>query len=570
VRIVTTARVVAAAVLLFLATPGLRAQSISIYNAAGGRAGEIAPGSVAALWIQYDYSKPIPETAMPSVSLYTEGSFGAIPLEIMAGIYSPEVYVPLNTPLGRATITVRFGAEYAYSGSVNVVPSSFELFYDNGIPWWARNESTLDPPPLSLSTKPAKPRDVLTLRGNGLGNASVEQITILLNNQRYSASAAIRAADKVGFDQITFQVPEDSALPTGCYVRLRTQIGGKISKPLLLSLSREGAPCQHPYGLTIDDMTRLDEGGTVPIGRIATSSHVARLGDWRFYFDVINQTVLGNDSDFIRVETADASFRQQDGRSIGFEYDWRSYLPPATGCFAGTVAPGGTAVEGPSGEGISVGETLRLLSSSGSSIQLEQPKFPQGPSEAPDAGTIITSRLSSAGYYFRPPVIGPPAATLEGASPVVFTAGELEVQMPGSQTVPAATIRARQPGPVVLTNSSQLMNVDSSRELTVTWDPQNYTDPETINFYVYTIADSGDISYAECYAPARTGRGTIPTGMMASLKPASGSQRAGYFGIVYYSGKPVGEVRSVALTDGTRMPVIFSFTSSAALGVTIQ
>lgn len=128
---------------------------------------------------------------------------------------------------------------------------------------------------------PAKPGQVLTLYGTGLGpittadNAapgaidfrSQVPVQVIVGGEAVAPVYAGRAPSLPGTDQINFTLPADVA--QGCTVSLQVSVNGALSNPTTLAIAPPGgAACVSPSYST-DVLAKLDQGGTIVVGNFA-------------------------------------------------------------------------------------------------------------------------------------------------------------------------------------------------------------------------------------------------------------------------------------------------------------
>ena len=245
-------------------------QQLQVENAASLLTGDIAAGSLVKLQliIQGGGITPI-DPATVSAQLLPVGFQDPLALSILEVLDATSVLVliPSTTPLGPASVTLNYNGQNSAPQSVYIVATSFGLYSAGGEATLAQN-ITGNGLQLNNLTHPAHPQDFVTLWGTGLGPATADQVTVLLGGHPFPVSYAGPSGDYAGLDQINFQVPDDPAIPQGCYVAVNIQIGNSMSNLATLSLSQDSGPCVHPFGLTADELAELDAGGQVYVGQI--------------------------------------------------------------------------------------------------------------------------------------------------------------------------------------------------------------------------------------------------------------------------------------------------------------
>jgi uncharacterized protein (TIGR03437 family) len=280
-------------------------QQLQVENAASLLGGDIAAGSLVKLQliIQGGPVTPI-DSASVSAQLLPVGFQNPMSLAVLQVLDATSVLVliPSATPVGPATITLNYNGQTA-AQSVNIVATSFGLYSAGGEVALAQN-ITSDGVQLNNLTHPARPHDFVTLWGTGLGSATADQVTVLLGGHPFPVSYAGTSGGFAGLDQINFQVPDDPAIPQGCYVAVNIEIGNTVSNLATLSLTRDAGPCLHPFGLTEDELAQLDSGGQVYVGQIDLFSAIGAPLDSLF------------SPAYVRTESAQAQVLTYDASSL--------------------------------------------------------------------------------------------------------------------------------------------------------------------------------------------------------------------------------------------------------------
>ncbi len=227
-----------------IAQPG----QIVIGNAASFFQNGAAPGSlieidITGLFAGQGGIPPIDPSTV-SVRLRASGSATAVNLTVLSAgqPFGPWIaLLPADIPLGAASVTVAFnGASYP-PGVVEIVPSNFGLFtngaYGTG-PAVARNVANGGAGAANQLTHPALTHQYVTLWGTGLGNATKEQVKVLLGGKPQIVLYAGPAPGEPGVDQINFFVSADPTVPNGCYVSVQVEAEGTLSNLSSISKAR--------------------------------------------------------------------------------------------------------------------------------------------------------------------------------------------------------------------------------------------------------------------------------------------------------------------------------------------
>jgi uncharacterized protein (TIGR03437 family) len=305
-----TVRPVAALVLAWFACGGAFAQQLlQVENAASLLSGDIAAGSLVRLQLIFPGGPVTPiDPATVSAQLVHTGFHDPLPLPIL-GVPDPLsalVLIPRDAALGPATITLSYNGQNSAPQTVNIVATRFGLYSASYAgPALAQN-ITGSGIQLNNLTHPAHPQDYITLWGTGLGPTTADQVTVLLGGRPFPVSYAGPSGNFAGLDQINFQVPDDPAIPQGCYVAVNIKIGDSISNLATLSLARGTGPCRHPLGLTADQLAQLDAGGRAYVGRVNLYSTIGPT----------QSPLLIPDNGYVRADFADSEFLSYDASGV--------------------------------------------------------------------------------------------------------------------------------------------------------------------------------------------------------------------------------------------------------------
>jgi hypothetical protein len=390
------------------------------------------------------------------------------------------------------------------------VPSSFGLF--------TLSNGAGPVPGKNLLTQPARPGDVVSLRGTGLGSATADQVSVLLGGHPFPAGAIGPAPDQPGADQIDFQVPDDPSIPYGCYVAVAVQVQSATSNVGTLSIARDEGACQSPLGFTADQMAQLDAGQSVYLGQVNLYNMVGHPPAARWFYA----------DGFTRMESADALFLSVNAASAA------SFTEPlraddayytCSRASAGTV--GILGLGGP----LSAGSKLVLSSGDKSlDVPLENPLFP----------SLYRAQLP----------VPPISDTPDAVPPPFFAAGTWQITGGGTASVQPFTGQLAVPPSVRMSNPAGLAVIDTSQDLVIQWNGADYTDDYTATLQ---LSASGTIV---CRAPASAGQVTIPAALMAGL-----SQAAYGAGVELLMAPKPGRltVFQVPLANGGTVPTLFRY-----------
>lgn len=249
------------------------------------------------------------QTSMAGVSLkVTLGTTSVDALMIYVTPGQVGAIMPSGTPLGTGTMTLKNASGTSKAFSIQVVQRSFGIFTLNQSgtgPAVIQNFESADNQPVNTVMTPAKPGQVVTLWGTGLGPVSAGESTgpapgdlhpglrlSVGSNQNVSVLYAGRSGCCAGVDQVQFVVPPDTL---GCYVPVVlygpslnihkvTDIAPQ-SNFATMSISEDGKPCTDPSGLTGEDIAHLQQKGSLGVGSVL-------LQLWHPFLENVQSTTL--------------------------------------------------------------------------------------------------------------------------------------------------------------------------------------------------------------------------------------------------------------------------------------
>ena len=513
-------------------------QLLQVENAASLLTGDIAAGSLTRLQLIYQGGPVTPiDPATVSAQLLPMGFQDPLSLSILevSDATSVLVLIPSATPLGPVSITLNYNGQSA-TQNVYIVATSFGLYSAGGEAALAQN-ITGNGLQLNNLTHPAHAQDFVTLWGTGLGPATADHVTVLLGGHPFPAAYAGPSADYAGLDQINFQVPDDPAIPQGCYVALNIQIGNSISNLATLSLSRDAGPCVHPFGLTADELAALDSGGQVYVGQIDLDSTIGAPPDSLF------------SPAYVRMESANAQFLSYNASGLSLI---------SQPLFADDYLSGCTLIGG----GVSAGLFAFIFSPLNMGTQITI----QGP-----AGQTLN---------LLPPGAGPPSL-YNGSEPSVpavtspdqlpapfFSSGQWKASASGNTNVQPFTAMFSIPNPIQITNYSQVSMVDYTKDLTITWISTTYSSADfvTVQLYPQFPIEWFATTAVLCRVPASAGQATIPAALLAFYQPSATATLS-----LSISRKPgTAALFTVGLSDGTSIPSAIQYHSLEVIDVQFQ
>ncbi|HTR35696.1 MAG TPA: hypothetical protein VMH80_07345 [Bryobacteraceae bacterium] len=278
-----------AAVLLILMPLGAAmAQPVvrGVLNAANGDSTQIARGSFMSI-----YGQNLGQTAGPVSAYPIPTTLGGAQVTVAAGGKNYKAYLdyvspgqinaimPSAVPAGEAQLTVTVNNVTSTAARVTIGEHSFGMFTINSQPAGlaiAQNYESPTSVPLNLYTNPAKPGQTIILWGTGLGALPsgtddqppgagniVTNAKVLLNGSEIVPDYAGRAPGIAGVDQINFTIPADTDIPDGCSLYLQVDVGGIQNGSATIAKSSDGSVCKHPFGLSTDQLNKLQFGATM-------------------------------------------------------------------------------------------------------------------------------------------------------------------------------------------------------------------------------------------------------------------------------------------------------------------
>ena len=165
--------------------------------------------------------------------------------------------MPSNAPTGRASVQVTYNGVRSNPAPVNIVPSSFGIFAANSAgsgPGIAQNFNSAADQPVNSLIATAKPGQVITLWGTGLGPANGPDnvaptagdlpipVEVYIGGKLARRLYSGRTPCCSSIDQISVYVPDDA--PRGCYVPVQVRTNGAVtSNTVTIAIDNAGQPC---------------------------------------------------------------------------------------------------------------------------------------------------------------------------------------------------------------------------------------------------------------------------------------------------------------------------------------
>jgi hypothetical protein len=268
-----------------------------------------------------------------------------------------------------------------------------------------------------------------------------------------------------GPDQINVYLPPNLAAPDSCYDALTVSIAGAAQTPQPLSFTASSVTCPSPFGFNPGELADIDAG-------VQETFVQLMLGSF---------TTSSTSGGFTRSEFAFA------GLTLYTPVLTRlNYTDQALYTCQSLTPNGGIAVSG-------------AFAYTSPSLTMGTVSIPIGP------GSIVTT-----------------ATTPDTLPPSIFQPGTWRLTAPNfSQPLHISP-------PIELQNLASLQSIDSTKDLTITWNPAGYIASDLLNLnigasaYLVTSNLAATLpSYVSCNAPATSGTLTIPAALLQSLTSPS-------------------------------------------------
>lgn len=191
--------------------------------------------------------------------------------------------LPSNTPTGIGLLAVTYEGRTSQSAAFRIVRSAPGILAQNqagGGPALAQNFNSSEDQPRNSLTRPARPGQMVTLWGTGLGPIAGND-AIAPAPQDMNVSLELTVGGKVapvrykgrssccaGVDQIVFEVPRDVE---GCFVPVVVRTGDFVSNFTTISVASNGQACADLAGISGSDLERVSNGADLNFGSILLS-----------------------------------------------------------------------------------------------------------------------------------------------------------------------------------------------------------------------------------------------------------------------------------------------------------
>jgi uncharacterized protein (TIGR03437 family) len=442
-------------ILALLAVP-LYAQPV-IVNAANGSSANFAPGSLIL----------VGSTLTPTLTLTLAPS---TPIPII-GAVAQNIFLarlPVDLPLGAATIN---------GAVINIVPNSFGMFTGTikaGLAVFGSGGNTMwsvivqpgphfaqkNSGPSAGLTQPVHPGDYLTIYGTGLGQTPMNQVAVAVAGLPVPVTYAGPAPGQPGVDQINIHIPDAFTAPDSCYDAFAVTIAGAVVAPMGLPFTESAATCPSSAGFNRTELAQIDAGSQI-------------------------NSVSLNLQSAIRPATA------QDGVGAGF----------TRGEFASLFSSSLPQL-------LNWADSIFYSCRPQQSGLLAQATFGVYPS--------LAMSLGSETIRIGPGVAGPPLPTAvpnpDTLPPSLFQSGNW--QLTADQFSQPLYI----PPAIQLQNFAALQSIDSTRDLTITWNAAGYSPSDVLTLTLAAPANEWFSSPSSvCQARATTGSITVPAAQLQAI-----------------------------------------------------
>jgi uncharacterized protein (TIGR03437 family) len=503
-------------VLLCIASASLYAQPPQIYyrgvvNAAhflpqGLAQGAIARGSVFSI-----FGARLGPATSPGLSFPLQSTLGGTSVKVTLGTTSVDaipVFVspgqvnaimPSNAPIGTATITVTFNGREGTVAPVRIVSSSFGVYTALGTgngPGIIQNFVSQTSQPLNSPATPAKPGQLVTMWGTGLGAvAHADNVAptatslptkteVFVGGKLATLAYNGRSPCCAGSDQIVFTLPTD--VPIGCWVPVEVRTEDvRISNVVTISVSADGSPCSdsgNPYSAAVRSGGKL---GAIRLTR--TLQPIYGL-----------TTATSTDT---TQDLATISLRQL--ASSQFAFDPGLSLPPLGTCtiFAGSGGLGSEAPALPSVKRLNGGTTYTVAGSAGSRTI-----------------TLASTNSQTVAQLGKLLPDTPTRQTL------FLTPGDFTVSNSGGADVTPFQARGAMPAALTWTNRGQTVTIDRRQPLPITWTGSTAGQIVEISGGVAREGANASVEFA-CYTSGSDSRFTVPVQILQAIPQTGGSAK---------------------------------------------
>jgi uncharacterized protein (TIGR03437 family) len=438
--------------------------------------------------------------------------------------------MPSNAPLGAVSIRVTYNNFKSNPMTAVISASAFGIFAARGIgfgPGILQNFVSQSVQPINSPTIAAKPGQVMTLWGTGLGAVASDVVApvpgslptaveVFVGGVSAPIAYSGRTPCCAGIDQIVFTVPANA--PLGCWVPVAIRTGGStVSNMVTMAITPDGSSCfdsfpapplvkagTHGAVLAMRTQTRQDTGTKIPID--------------------VNGDYLAS----YAVQVPDSPFPFQPLLSA----------PPAGTCTSysvkGDLLQGNTLADFVAG-------TRTVLSSS---ISVSGPK---GLKTIPGALAPLFSFLGASVSNLIP-------------NTLYLDPGTYQINGTGTSSYGPFSATVNSPAPLTWTNRDQLGIVDRTKPLVITWSGGS---PGAQDVYIAGFGvdlPTNTTTVFGCTAPDGATSFTVPPLAMANLPPSRPNPLQSK-SIIYVASYPDAGFANLSISGVTNAYATFSAVS---------
>lgn len=411
-----------------------------------------------------------PPPAVTHVQIRPGGAVAPITMNVAT---DGSFVVPAGIPLGSAQVLWRLDGQPWQSFNVTVAPANFELAR---MATGGQALATATGKAIGLAT-PAMPGQTISLTGSGLGYGTT--VSAAIGGVAATVVYAGRG-NPAGYDLIQVQVPQGVA--DSCYVPLGLQVG-TMSVMSSISVTRDGSPCPHPFGLSVSDLKTLDAQGSVWVGGVSMSTS-------------------------LRVPLVSAAHREENaGMSVSA---WKAQ--DFAGLLSSQVVSGTSC--GTTSDVIAVPYRIGVI-------------FVPVPVKPPDVGKTVLLQNGNTVLPLTPPFPGFPTpldSSLALVPAPVVGPGKWTWSTNGSADLAAASFSFTLPAPLQLA-ATQPVSLRRDQDQTVQWNGASFDAASTVTLALNGLAGDGVTAKSvRCSAPATAGKMTVPANLLGQFGgPSLGS-----------------------------------------------
>lgn len=419
-----------------------------------------------------------------------EQCVAAIPLFVRADQIN--AIMPSNAPLGDVSLRVRFNEQSGNWLNVRVTQASLGIFTVNSGgfgPGVVQNFVSSAEQPINSATATARPGQVVTLWGTGLGpglnaDSAAPQAGDLptaveiwvggvpVTNVLYSGRTPCCA----GVDQIVFEIPAD--VPGGCYVPVEARLNGQVvSNTTTVAIAASGS-CSDAGG---EVMAALRAGGRTGL--------VTLLRQTQYTEQAAPLTIQETD-------IAVGEFRADQGGPFTYHPDWS--LPPPGTCITQSVR----------------GAVLDRVPKPGTLPTIGRLDAGESLTIATPGGAVAVGKQAGRAHEYLA-LLG---ARLNEGAISTLAQGDGGLQVTGSGGADVAAFGALAPAPANFqwTNRSDLIEIERDEAITLTWSGASAGGRVWISGGVSDFRTDSATTFS-CLADVSAGSFTLPEQTIARL-----------------------------------------------------